>query len=344
MTMDRICSAWLMSLMFANAMALVERGSHVCKHYAYHQEKYYTDCGFWHWSACTRYRSTQYSYLKCCPGYRSEGNGCPNPICAGKINPQACHLHYYSDKIIYRGGNIQRNSGGYCVRPDECAGCNDGFYPDRPYCRICPPIAHCKHRQCSDISTNHCQYCDGEISDNLFWRAYTRHKDVNGNEDRHFKNCIQTCSWRTDSTRCYPGTCGKEISTSCKCLDGFGGHHCDHIIRNSTISYATAKLNSPKPSDDPVETPIDPNDPIPRETKWTNHIMINTAYLEVTAVFKVDATQPAPDPNGRNHFVTEFKYGVLAGQMKLTLVRGIKELAVNHNAVFYPLTYAVENI
>lgn len=50
--------------------------------------------------------------------------------------------------------------------------------------------------------------------------------------------------------------------------------------------------------------------------------MINRAYLEVTAVFKVNDTPPAPDQTGRNHFITEFKYGVLAGKMKLTLVRG----------------------
>lgn len=42
--------------------------------------------------------------------------------------------------------------------------------------------------------------------------------------------CLETCSWRADSKRCYPGTCSKEIATSCKCLDGFGGpdHNCDH--------------------------------------------------------------------------------------------------------------------
>lgn len=72
-----------------------------------------------------------------------------------------------------------------------------------------------------------------------------------------------------------------------------------------------------------METPIDPNDPIPRETKWTNHKMINRAYLEVTAVFKVNDKPPAPDQTGRNNFITEFKYGILAGKMKLTLVRGI---------------------
>lgn len=58
-----------------------------------------------------------------------------------------------------------------------------------------------------------------------------------------FNFILETCSWRTDSTRCYPGTCGKEIATSCKCLDGFGGHHCDHskyllvYTRNPSISF-----------------------------------------------------------------------------------------------------------
>lgn len=72
-----------------------------------------------------------------------------------------------------------------------------------------------------------------------------------------------------------------------------------------------------------METPIDPNNPIPRETKWTNHIMINRAYLGVTAVFKVNSVPPAPDQTGRNHYITDFKYGVHAGRMKLALLRGI---------------------
>ena len=27
-----------------------------CKDYYYIQQKYYTDCGFWHWQACTTYK------------------------------------------------------------------------------------------------------------------------------------------------------------------------------------------------------------------------------------------------------------------------------------------------
>lgn len=39
--------------------------------------------------------------------------------------------------MIYRPGarSPERNSGGYCKSPEQCAGCNDGFYPDRAYCR-----------------------------------------------------------------------------------------------------------------------------------------------------------------------------------------------------------------
>jgi hypothetical protein len=38
---------------------------------------------------------------------------------------------------------------------------------------------------------------------------------------------LEACSWRQDSRRCYPGTCADETVGSCKCLDGFGGHHCE---------------------------------------------------------------------------------------------------------------------
>lgn len=94
------------------------------------------------------------------------------------------------------------------------------------------------------------------------------------------------------------------------------------VTRDSSIVYAIAKLNSSQPGRNFIETPIDPNDPIPRAKKWTNHLLINRAYLEVIAVFKVHDTPPAPDQNGRNHFITDFRYGVLAGQMKLALIRG----------------------
>jgi hypothetical protein len=31
---------------------------------------------------------------------------------------------------------------------------------------------------------------------------------------------IEACSWRSDSTRCYPGVCANEIVESCSCTSG----------------------------------------------------------------------------------------------------------------------------
>ena len=93
-------------------------------------------------------------------------------------------------------------------------------------------------------------------------------------------------------------------------------------MNDSKIPYAIAKLQSRRPTDDPVEQPRNPNDPIPRETRWTNKILIEKAYLEVTAVFRSDDRPPAPDYTGRDHFVTDFRYGISRGEMRLNFHRG----------------------
>lgn len=98
------------------------------------------------------------------------------------------------------------------------------------------------------------------------------------------------------------------------------------VLKDSTILYAIAKLNSSIPGRNAIETPIDPNDPIPRVTKWTNQLMIDRAYLEVNAVFKVNSVPTAPDQTGRNHYITDFKYGVLGGRIKLAIIRGKKKI------------------
>ena len=109
------------------------------------------------------------------------------------------------------------------------------------------------------------------------------------------------------------------------------------VETDSTIAYAIAKLMTKKPTDDPVEQPRDPNDPMPRETRWTNQILIQKAYLEVTAVFRSDNAPPAPDETGSDHFVTEFKYGITRGNMMLTLLRG--KIYLIHQSYFMSLLH-----
>lgn len=55
----------------------------------------------------------------------------------------------------------------------------------------------------------------------------------------------EACSWRPDSTRCYPGSCSTELSSSCTCSSGFGGIHCQNsklvVIRHHIMQALCAR-------------------------------------------------------------------------------------------------------
>lgn len=38
---------------------------------------------------------------------------------------------------------------------------------------------------------------------------------------------LEACSWRADSTRCYPGYCEEGLAANCICVTGFTGKHCE---------------------------------------------------------------------------------------------------------------------
>lgn len=49
-----------------------------------------------------------------------------------------------------------------------------------------------------------------------------------GSHELFFKLIFtEACSWRADSTRCYPGTCADELSANCQCAANFEGTHCE---------------------------------------------------------------------------------------------------------------------
>jgi hypothetical protein len=45
----------------------------------------------------------------------------------------------------------------------------------------------------------------------------------------------EACSWRSDSTRCYPGTCQNELAAKCQCTANFGGTHCHKSMIKTRI-------------------------------------------------------------------------------------------------------------
>ncbi|CAG2217115.1 unnamed protein product [Mytilus edulis] len=175
---------------------------------------------------------------------------------------------------------------------------------------VCPKIAHCNHRRCKTPADNHCEYCEGEVKDMSFWRAYTPYPLSTR------KTCEKACSWRSDSTRCFPGNCTDDLASNCNCWHGFSGHHCENIIADVNTSYAEAKLRDTD-TNKIITTPIDPNQPGPQPIRWTNHVNWKEIDIEISFKFPDLGKPPDYDPKGEQHFVIDFKYGVVHASMQL---------------------------
>ncbi|CAC5401970.1 unnamed protein product [Mytilus coruscus] len=263
----------------------------------------------------------QISYEDCCVGYSDYTSDCRYALCAGYPTPLGgCNKVNPTDKIYYRGGSSSSQGHGTCISPNVCHNCQDGFYANSGYCTICPKIDNCNHRRCNSTQDNYCEWCQYEIVDKPYWRAYTRHKDG------QMKECRKTCSWRSDSRRCYPGNCTDEVVDSCVCTDGFDGNHCDTITEETSLLYAEIKLHTF--TNEILTTPHDPNDPGSEPIKWTNNKNFSEAEVEFRAKYVASGYStsgtppPPPDPTGIEHYVTDFKHGILFGLITVEYIRG----------------------
>lgn len=60
---------------------------------------------------------------------------------------EACNMPYTNDSVPDRNSLYEeRNSGGKCVRPNECACCNKGFFADYS-------DGYCKSKYCLFINS-----------------------------------------------------------------------------------------------------------------------------------------------------------------------------------------------
>ncbi|KAK3101031.1 hypothetical protein FSP39_000383, partial [Pinctada imbricata] len=223
-------------------------------------------------------------------------------VCDSKIEG-TCTQAYSNDYIKYRTGVTQRVSGGSCTAPDTCTSCNDGFYGDGPYC---------SSGKCSSVSDNICEYCYGEVKPKKYWRAYTSAPNAKA-------TCEQACSWRSDSTRCYPGTCSDETTANCVCSEGFSGYQCDTMTEEASIVYNEATLTrAVGQADVTLLNPPDPNSRAPQDTVWTNQGEWDKVQAKWDA--KYDVVVPAP---GGDHYITDFKHGIILAKTKFIHKRSI---------------------
>ncbi|CAC5360418.1 unnamed protein product [Mytilus coruscus] len=228
-------------------------------------------------------------------------------LCDGKTNVNgACNINYGYDYQKTRAGYFY-SSGGSCTSPDTCTSCNTGFFSDGPYCRICAKIDHCNHRVCTSITNHQCEWCEGELQPNPYYRAYTQHLDRT--------KCQKACSWRTDSTRCFPGVCTDELASKCVCATNFGGTHCENINDAPAILWNYCEFTDTgghnKLKNDPNW--IQDDHPI----IWTNFVAYTRIKFEINAkyfqpVVTIDAT----------HYVKDFRIGIIEEKVTLSYYKG----------------------
>ncbi|XP_061181031.1 uncharacterized protein LOC133189645 [Saccostrea echinata] len=242
-------------------------------------------------------------------------------ICDDKTDRSgACTKYYSNDGILKRNHPIVRDSGGSCSSPEKCTNCNNGFYGDGPYCKICPPIANCNHRRCTSPGDNICVYCEGEVLEKDYYRAYTPVPSQK-------KKCEKACSWRSDSTRCFPGTCTDGLASQCKCSPGFEGHHCEQLVTKASIMENECKLEDPRGRI--LANPADLNEGPPQPTRWTNNVIWVRAVTKWDALLQLPAAPPVI--SGLDHYVTDFRYGIKFASTKLRQFRaGRKIVELTH--------------
>ncbi|XP_046557203.1 uncharacterized protein LOC124266453 [Haliotis rubra] len=285
---------------------LQEKGENVLTMTTYRKNKYTVKCSFWKWGRCTKYRQQSDKTYRCKTGYRSTDNkGCPHAVCDNEIQSAACNIDYRTSHIVYSNGRTQYKSGGRCTSPGICANCNEGFYPSNERCRMCSAISNCDLETCTSSSNQVCSRCEGVVLDQAGHRAYVASSDR--------RSCIQACSWRSDSTRCYPGTCRNEYASNCACSSGFTGKHCQTITTKPTININLLRLTTS--NGDTTEAPPNISSGPSQSTSWSNINSPSRMYYDFTAEYK---TEPTPE----HAFIEGLSVGIVSGSASFKLERG----------------------
>ncbi|XP_067663316.1 uncharacterized protein [Haliotis asinina] len=170
---------------------------------------------------------------------------------------------------------------------------------------MCSAISNCDLETCTTGSDQVCSRCDGVVLDQAGHRAYLA--------SYNRRSCKQTCSWRGDSTRCYPGTCRNEYASNCACSSGFTGKHCQTITMKPTIHFNLLRLTAS--NGDTTEAPPDINSGPSQSTSWSNIKFPSRMYYKFTGKYKMI-------PPSRHAFIEDFRVGIVGGSTIFKLKRG----------------------
>ncbi|XP_071088930.1 uncharacterized protein [Haliotis cracherodii] len=136
-------------------------------------------------------------------------------------------------------------------------------------------------------------------------------------EDRSKDDIVcprEACSWRSDSTWCYPGTCTEEYTSNCVCSSGFTERLCQTMKSRPSILYNHLKLTA----DNDVEAPADVNNGPPQNRTWSNIASPSSVHYKFTT-----NTPRVPPPHP---FIEHFEVGIVNASAKFRLLRETKTI------------------
>ncbi|XP_061177042.1 uncharacterized protein LOC133185758 [Saccostrea echinata] len=240
-------------------------------------------------------------------------------ICNGRTTAQgACNE---GSLISKRSGSAQiweyMYPAGNCISPNRCSCSNNYFYGSGSKCIACPTITNCIEMHCSDSAASTiCASCEGVVMDKPYYRAYVSSDDK--------KQCRKACSWRNDSTRCYPGYCDGELAENCNCAKGFTGRHCEQMTEYADILQNLFKL---KDNHHVLTTPSHSVDPGPHPVVWTNYKDWNLAETKWDAKYLLKE-RPHSD---EDHYIKAFVYGIIDASTTLNYTYTVLDPLKNIN-------------
>ncbi|XP_061176006.1 uncharacterized protein LOC133184957 [Saccostrea echinata] len=233
---------------------------------------------------------------KCASGWTTSNNQrCSYAICDGKTTlTGACNQ---AQMIPTKIGLQRIESGGQCNSPNNCINCNEYYYNDGPRCSACPSIQNCAEMHCQETAASTiCANCEGEVMDHPYYRAYVKSDDQ--------KQCQQACSWRPDSTRCFPGHCDRELADRCNCTKGFTGRHCEQMTEYADILENLFKL---KHNHHVLTNPSHSVNPGPHPVVWSNY----KDWTLVETVWNAKYVIKERLHIDENHYIRQFVYGII---------------------------------
>ncbi|XP_066275498.1 uncharacterized protein [Branchiostoma lanceolatum] len=218
-------------------------------------------------------------------------------------------------------GVIRCNTGhpGYYLTPvpgsESRYRCYGGYrYPKNPSatCNACRSIANCeRYTQCTGPSDSRCTKC-----------RYDRGSAKAFQLSTDGTSCSQLCSWRPDSTFCYPGRCADNTPSSCTCAPGFGGNNCLNIDTSPVMHFCLGRLKRMVNGTerDTVEAPC--TDYTRSATVWTNVGIDSTNQLQFEADWEASFQGPNATDWPRQYYIEDHRIGVISSSVNWCLDRG----------------------